>query len=110
MVRVPYASPIRKRPRPGQHKFYPILSRSRHECDHCDVCKECFAEFEAQVERDRPGHIWTVVNGQVAYMEDMVAQSMLGRPLLPNETVIHKDLDVRNNNRANLEIITLPDL
>jgi hypothetical protein len=43
-------------------------------------------------------------------MEDLIAQQMLGRPLLPTETVIHKDLNVKNNSRDNLDIITLPNL
>ena len=107
---VNYAIPVRKRPRPKPHKFYPVLSRSRHECDHCDVCNECMAEFQAQVDRDRPGHVWTVVHGNLVYMEDMIAETMLGRPLLPTETVIHKDLNVKNNSRDNLDIITLPNL
>ena len=107
---VNYAIPVRKRPRPKPHKFYPVLSRSHENCEHCDVYKECMAQFAAQVERDRPGHLWTVIDGHLAYMEDLIAQQMLGRPLLPNETVIHKDLNVRNNSRNNLDIITLPEL
>jgi hypothetical protein len=40
---VNYAIPVRKRPRPKPHKFYPVLSRSHENCEHCDVYKECMA-------------------------------------------------------------------
>jgi hypothetical protein len=78
-----------------------------NEYNDCGVCDECMANFVAQVEYERPGHTWTVIEGKLVYMEDLVATSMLGRPLTPNEQVVHKDSNPSNNNRANLEIVKI---
>lgn len=110
MIHTPYATSIRKRPRPKAHKFYPILSRSHEDCEHCDLCNECMVELSEQAENERPGHVWTVVEGKVVFMEDAIAQSILGRPLNEKEAAIHKDQNPLNNTRANIEIVTIPDL
>jgi hypothetical protein len=58
------------------------------------------AEFAEQAESERPGHVWTVVEGKVVFMEDTIAQSILGRPLNEKEAAIHKDQNPLNNTRA----------
>ena len=44
------------------------------------------------------------------FMEDVIAASILGRPLAEDEVVVHKDGNVLNNVRANLEVVKIPDL
>jgi hypothetical protein len=66
--------------------------------------------FAAEAEYNRPGHVWSVENHEVIYMEDKIAEEMLGRPLNPNESVVHRDSNPKNNSRDNLEIVTLPDM
>lgn len=91
--------------------FRPYLSANNRGCGNCgEFCQECMENFAAEAEYERPGHIWALDGSKIIYLEDCVAQSMLGRPLLPNETVIHKDNNPANNDRANLEIVTLPEL
>jgi hypothetical protein len=68
------------------------------------------AEFAEQAESQRPGHVWTVVEGKVVFMEDAVAESMLGRPLEKNEAAIHRDNNPLNNTRANIEVVTIPEM
>jgi hypothetical protein len=66
--------------------------------------------YAAEAEYNRPGHVWTVIDRKVVYLEDQVAASMLGRPLNPNEVVIHKNGDPLINTRENLEIMMIPDM
>ena len=61
-------------------------------------------------ESERLGHVWTVVEGKVVFMEDAIAESILGRPLNYKEAAIHKDQNPLNNTRANIEIVTIPDM
>jgi hypothetical protein len=79
-------------------------------CHGDHVCEACMEAYAAEAEYNRPGHVWTVIEGKVAYLEDQVAASMLGRPLNPNETVVHRDSDPKNNQRANIEIVVIPDM
>jgi hypothetical protein len=99
-----------KRPRfIPQHRFYPVLSEMRKE-QECEYCDACLSEFQNQVDSERPGHVWTILKGKVAYIEDCIAESMLGRPLNPDEVVVHKDGNPFHNDRANLEIVKIPDM
>jgi hypothetical protein len=109
MRKVPYAHPIRKVPRKF-HKFVPILSSMGPCNDDNDYCDECMANFAAIAESQRPGHVWAVDHGRVIFLEDKIAESMLGRPLNPDETVVHRDSNVLNNTRANLEVVRIPNL
>jgi hypothetical protein len=99
--------PIRKRPK--AHKFQAIVSQMNDVCHHDHICNDCMESYAAEAESNRPGHVWSVIDGKVAYMEDMIAESMLGRPLLPNEGVVHKDSDPLNNRRENLAIVVIAD-
>jgi HNH endonuclease len=108
MIRVPYPKPIRKRPR-SKHKFQPILSRMSA-CEPNMYCDSCMKEFEDQVESERPGHVWAVKDGKVVYMEDMVVEHHLGRPLLPTEAVLHRNGNLFDNRFENLEVITIEKL
>ena len=101
---------FRKRPRPKPHKFIPILSLSRKECEHCDVCNECRDKFAEQAENDSPGHAWRVENGKIVYMEDAIMEHHLGRKLKANEQVIHRNNNPLHNTLSNLELITIPDM
>ena len=69
MTRSSYSRIIRKRPR-KVHKFEPILSRMGH-CEN-EVCDECMAAMQRQVDNDRPGHVWAVEDGKIIYMEDEI--------------------------------------
>jgi len=112
MRKILYRHPIRKVPRPKGHKLYPVLARIRkeYECnDHNDYCDECMANFAAIAESQRPGHVWAVDRG-VVFLEDKIAELMLGRPLNQDETVVHRDSNVLNNTRANLEVVRIPNL
>jgi hypothetical protein len=104
-----YPHAIRKRPR-RTHKFTPILAiRAMQDYCHGDhICDDCMAGYAADAEHNRPGHAWTVENGKVVFLEDKIAESMLGRPLLPTEMVVHKNGDPLLNTHENLEIITMP--
>ena len=100
---------IRKRPR-RLHRFVPILHMQQMSCAESRYCEECIDNFAAQAEHLRPGHAWTVDGGKVIFMEDVIAASILGRPLAEDEVVVHKDGNVLNNVRANLEVVKIPDL
>jgi len=101
---------FRKRPRPKPHKFYPILSRSHGDCEHCDYCNDCMEKFAAQAENERPSHVWRVDDGKIIYMEDDLMEHRLGRKLKPNETVIHKNGNAKDNRDANLALVTIDNL
>jgi hypothetical protein len=73
-------------------------------------CEDCVKEFCEKAERDRPGHVWTVDEGKIIYLEDKVVEMGLGRPLAPNESVIHRDDNPLNNRRENLELIVIESL
>lgn len=77
------------------------------EPEYCDACMEA---FQAQVDNERPGHVWTIQNGRVVYMEDMVAEIHLGRKLTENEVVIHRNQDAFDNRWGNLEVVNLEGL
>lgn len=95
-----------KRPR-RPHVFRTRLTADVCHGDH--ICSACMEGFAAEAEYNRPGHAWTIIAGKIVYQEDVVAASMLGRLLNSNEGVIHKDGNPLNNNRANIEIVTIPD-
>jgi len=100
----------RKIPRRNRY-WIPRLSMMNQGCNSCgEYCEECMANFSAEAEYQRPVHAWTIVNGKVVFLEDVIAASMLGRPLAFHEIVIHKDGNVANNERANLEIVTIPEM
>lgn len=105
MTRSSYSRIIRKRPR-KVHKFEPILSRMGH-CEN-EVCNECMAAMQKQVDNDRPGHVWAVEDGKIIYMEDEIMEHRLGRPLRSTESVIHKNGNVLDNRDRNLELVELP--
>jgi hypothetical protein len=77
--------------------------------ERCGECEGCLRYFQGIVDRDRPGHAWSVVLGHLVYMEDLLMEKWLGRHLLENEAVIHRDANPLNNTRENLELVTLPD-
>jgi HNH endonuclease len=104
MTRSSEARIIRKRSR-KVHKFEPILSRMSH-CDG-EVCNDCMAAMQAQVDGERPGHVWTVIDGKLVYMEDMIVERRLGRKLKPNETVVHRNENPLDNRDENLEVVTI---
>lgn len=108
MVRT-YPHAIRKRPR-RFHKFVPYVSMQEDFCHGDHVCEACMESFAAEAEHNRPGHVWALDDGHVIYLEDKIAESMLGRPLNSSEVAVHKDGDFTNNTRANIEIVTIPDL
>ena len=99
--------PIKRPRRPRVWRPYLSAQDSCHGDHVCEACMECFA---AEAEHTRPGHLWTVVDGKIVFMEDQVAASMLGRPLLPTEAVVHKNGDPLINTRENLEIVTMPEM
>ena len=96
---------IRKRARKF-HKFQPILSRS----NGCGTCDACMEQMQAQVDRDRPGHVWAVRDGRIVYLEDKVAEAMLARPLNDHEVAVHKNGNPLDNRSENIEIVVIPDL
>ena len=107
MIRT-YPMLICKRPR-RFYKFQPILSqRSAYECE--EYCDDCMAEYQAQVDRERPDHVWAVDQGKVVYLEAFVAEHKLGRKLKPNETVVHVNGNVKDNRADNLDVVEIPDL
>lgn len=53
----------------------------------------------------RPGHPGADVRGYV-YEHRLVAETMLGRPILPSEHVHHRDENKTNNDPANLEVLS----
>ncbi len=106
MVRVPYAKAIRKRPR-RFHKFTPILA-SHNQCS--EYCDECMANFAAQAEYERPGHLWRVEKGELHFKEDDLMENHLGRNLKPNEIVIIKNDDPEDCRIENLEVVEIPDM
>jgi len=107
MTRSSYSRIIRKRSR-KIHKFQPILSASRCECE--DVCLDCMKRMAEQAANERPEHIWTVRNGELAFLEDVVMEHHLGRELKPTETVIHKNGLPTDNRFENLEVVTIDKL
>jgi hypothetical protein len=78
-----------------------------HRCGQCDGC---MAHYQKIVDRDRPGHVWTVIDGKIVYMEDAIMEGVLGRKLKYEEQVIHKNGDLFDNRRDNLEIVTVARL
>lgn len=50
-------------------------------------------------------HIEIRVNGRKVYEHIYVAEQMLGRKLLPDEIVHHKDENKKNNDPSNLEVL-----
>ena len=109
MLRNQYAMPIRKRPRPKMHKFRAIVTEMNSDvCDDCGhICNACMEAYAAEAEYNRPGHIWRVEDGKLHYAEDDVMEKHLGRPLAPNEAVLHKNKHVMDNRLDNLELITI---
>ena len=110
MLRNQYAMPIRKRPRPKMHKFHPYLSHMNDVCHEDHICNACMEAYAAEAEFNRPGHAWAVQEGKVIYLEDKIAESMLGRPIQSNEMAVHKNGNLLDNRRENIEIITIPDM
>ena len=96
-----------KRPR-RPHVFRTRLTQDMCHGDH--ICAACMEGFAAEAEYNRPGHVWTIIDGKVVYQEDAIAGSVLGRPLNSNEGAIHKDGNPLNNTRANIEIVTISDM
>jgi hypothetical protein len=94
----------RKRPR-KPHVFRPILSDRRNSCEIGEYCQTCMEEFSMQAERDRPGHVWAVDKGRVIFLEDVVYEHHLGRPLRSTESIVHRDGDFKNNALSNLELV-----
>jgi hypothetical protein len=78
-----------------------------HDCSVCNTCMDKFAEI---VENERPGHVWSVQDGEIVYLEDVVMERKLGRKLKPTEGIVHKDGNLMNNTSNNLEIVTLENL
>lgn len=72
-----------------------------------DIRNDCMAAFQAQVDRDRPGHVWAVIEGKVVYLEDKIMEGILGRELKSTEAVVHKNGDLFDNRRENLELISI---
>jgi len=107
MRKISYSLPIRKKPRKF-HKFVPILSQRGH-CEHSEYCDACMEGFQAQVDSERPNHIWRVEDGVVHYQEDDVMEKHLGRKLRKNEMVIHKNGVFHDCRIENLEVVEIPD-
>lgn len=66
--------------------------------------------FQGIVDRERPGHVWRVENGKIVYMEDQIMQTEIGRKLTRREQVIHKNGDLLDNRRSNLEIVIVESM
>jgi len=80
-------------------------------CPHC-VEERRIAIMEQmaadQAERDRPGHIFRIdEDGSIVYMEDVIAEQMLGRKLKTTEQVVHRNGNPQDNRRDNLEIVSI---
>lgn len=75
-----------------------------------DYCDDCMAAFQAQVDRDRPGHVWAAIDGKVVYLEDKIMEGALGRELKSTETVVHKNGDLFDNRHENLELVSIAGL
>lgn len=73
-------------------------------------CDDCMEKFQTQVNAERPGHVWTVIDGNVVYMEDVIVEKSLGRKLTKHETVVHKNGNVLDNRQENLEVVTIEDI
>jgi len=97
-----------KRPRKPR-VFRPFLSASGP-CQHHEICDSCMAACQAQVDSERPNHVWRVENGRVVYKEDDVMEDFLGRKLKPTESVIHKNGVFHDCRLQNLEVVTLPEM
>lgn len=99
---------MKKLPYPQKNRR--ILRRAvriRIESEYCDACMEA---FRAQVDNERPGHIWIVDKGRVMCLEDMVMELELGRKLRNDEIVVHRNGDVLDCRRENLEVVNLEGL
>ena len=57
------------------------------------------------IEKMREGG-YHAVSDEGVYMEDMIMEMMLGRPLADNETVFHRNHDVLDNRDGNLYLVT----
>ena len=77
------------------------------EPEYCDACMEA---FQAQVDNERPGHLWAICDGRVVYMEDVVAERHLGRNLSEDEVVVHRNGNPLDNRFGNLEVVNLEGL
>ena len=105
-----YSHPIRKRPRQKPHKFEAIVSKMNDVCHDDHICADCMAGYAAEAEYNRPGHAWAVQDGKVIYLEDKISESILGRPLNIREVAVHKNGNVLDNRRDNIEIVIIPDM
>jgi hypothetical protein len=99
---------LRRRPRKSR-VFRPILS-THYRCEPNEYCNDCLAGFQAQVDRERPNHVWRVEDGKVVYKEDDVYEEFLGRKLKPTESVIHKNGLFHDCRLENLELINIERL
>jgi hypothetical protein len=65
--------------------------------------------FAADADYKRPGHVWSVEDGEIVFLEDVVVEHHLGRKLKESETVIHRNGDPKDNRFENLEVVEIPD-
>jgi len=72
-----------------------------------DYCEDCMKNFQAQVDRDRPGHVWAAIDGKVVYLEDKIMEGILGRDLRPTESVVHRNGNIFDNRSENLELVSI---
>jgi hypothetical protein len=70
-------------------------------------CNDRMSSFQAQVDRDRPGHVWAVIEGKVVYLEDKIMEGILGRGLKSTEVVVHKNGNLFDNRQENLELVSI---
>lgn len=99
---------VRKRPR--KLRTFRVWLSEHSEEHHCEVCNDCMAAMQAQVDAERPNHIWRVENGKIHYKEDDVYEEFLGRKLKPTETVIHKNGLFHDCRLENLELVNIEKL
>lgn len=55
--------------------------------------------------REEGDHAVTRINGREVYMEDVIMEMELGRPLYDNETVFHRNSNTLDNRRSNLYVV-----